>query len=274
MTKQDLKQVHILNLGAGVQSTMLYLMAVDGMLPLDCAIFADTQDEPESVYKHLSWLQTLQGPPIHVTSRGKLSGDLLREENSGGGRFATVPFYIKMPDGTTGMARRQCSKEYKVEVVERYIRRSILNLKPKQRIPKNTEVHQYFGISTDEARRSVGIRKRVHFAHFPLMEMGYTRADCRRVLEIKVPHEVPKSACVFCPFRDDLGWIALRKNPEDWAVAVAVDKALREPGKILKRGLRGELYVHRSCVPLDQVKFRHERQFNMFTTECEGMCGN
>jgi hypothetical protein len=49
------KQIHILNLGAGVQSTALFLMSLDGDLDIvyDAAIFADTGDEPESVYVHL-----------------------------------------------------------------------------------------------------------------------------------------------------------------------------------------------------------------------------
>ena len=35
---------NILNLGAGVQSTALYLMSIDGEVPkFDYAIFADTQ---------------------------------------------------------------------------------------------------------------------------------------------------------------------------------------------------------------------------------------
>ena len=49
------KTFHVLNLGAGVQSTALYLMFAKGDFPekLDYAVFADTQEEPESVYKHL-----------------------------------------------------------------------------------------------------------------------------------------------------------------------------------------------------------------------------
>lgn len=274
LSRRMTKELHILSLGAGVQSTAIYLMAMEGKIRLDHAVFADTQDEPVAVYKHLAWLVSLGGPPIHITSRGKMSVDMMRGENTSGGRFAAVPFFIKMPDGTVGMGRRQCSKEYKVEPVERYIRRSIVGLQPRQRIPKDVEVHQYFGISVDEARRAVRIRERVKHSHFPLLDMDQTRRDCEIYLGARVPHEVPKSACVFCPFRDDAGWMALRKSPEDWAVAVRVDAALREPGRIVKRGLKGELYVHRSCVPLDKVEFRHEKQFNMFTLECEGMCGN
>lgn len=50
----------VLSLGAGVQSTTLFLMSLRGELPpLDAAIFADTQWEPKAVYKHLNWLVQL-----------------------------------------------------------------------------------------------------------------------------------------------------------------------------------------------------------------------
>ena len=48
-----------LSLGAGVQSTVLALMAERGEYGLpkpDVAVFADTGWEPPSVYEHLDWL--------------------------------------------------------------------------------------------------------------------------------------------------------------------------------------------------------------------------
>ena len=44
-----MREYHILNLGAGVQSTTLYLMGMRGELEhdFDVAIFADPQDEPQ-----------------------------------------------------------------------------------------------------------------------------------------------------------------------------------------------------------------------------------
>lgn len=268
-----MRQFHILSLGAGVQSTTVYLLAMEGALHLDYAIFADTGDEPQAVYRHLAWLESLGGPQILRPSRGRLSDDLLRGENSTRQRFAAVPFFTKLPDGSVGMTRRQCSKEYKVEVVERTIRRDIIGLLPRQRMPRDVRVHEYFGISLDEARRTIGIKRRVNYAHFPLIDRGWTRADCVRYLTQRVPHKVPRSACAFCPFHSDWEWMEVRAVPEDWALAVKVDAALREPGRIVNRNMDAQMFAHRSCVPLDQVEFRHERQRNFFNSECEGMCG-
>ena len=269
-----MSEIHILSLGAGVQSTTVYLLAMDGKIRLDHAVFADTGDEPQAVYRHLEWLQGLHGPPIHVASRGRLSDDLMRGQSKAT-RCASVPFFTMDVDGETGMTRRQCSSEYKVEVVERCIRRTIIGLKPQARIPKHVALHQYFGISLDEARRSLGILKRMTRAtpHFPLIDMGWTRADCQRYLADRVPHETPRSACVYCPFHSDAEWMRVRQNPEDWALAVKVDEGLRKPGAIVNRDMDAQMFAHRSCKPLAEVEFKHERQFNLFTTECEGMCG-
>jgi hypothetical protein len=111
------KTYHILNLGAGVQSTALYLMFVNDEMDdaLDCAVFADTQEEPEPVYRHLEWLRSLGGPPILIDTAGKLGDDLINGKNSTGQRFASIPAFTSATPGQTGgMLRRQCTSEYKI----------------------------------------------------------------------------------------------------------------------------------------------------------------
>ena len=102
----------ILNLGAGVQSTTVYLMYVRGEIQpgIECAIFADTGEEPASVYAHLEWLKSLGGPPIIVRSIGRLGDDLVLGRNSTGGRFASIPAFTAAVEGSkAGMVRRQCT---------------------------------------------------------------------------------------------------------------------------------------------------------------------
>lgn len=278
----------ILNLGAGVQSTTLYLMANEACLHgaelLDFAIFADTGDEPAAVYKHLEWLRTIGNIPIMVRTKGRLGDDLSRGRNSTGGRFASIPAFTMDRLGEVGKLKRQCSKEYKIEVIDRAIRRDIIGLEPRQRIPRDVRVTQYFGISLDEARRARSIEKRARgrkwlTVKFPLLSLNMTRADCLNWLKDKVPHQVPKSACVFCPFHSDAEWLHIKQNPEDWSRAVRIDEALRTPGTILHRSLKQAMYLHRSCEPLVQIQFNpkpspREVQTNLnFAQECFGGCG-
>jgi hypothetical protein len=280
-------EYHILNLGAGVQSTTLYLMFMRGEIKpqIDCVIFADTQEEPGAVYRHLEWLQSLKGPEILVRTKGRIGDDLCQGINSTGQRFASVPFFTT--DGkTVGQTRRQCSKEYKTEVIERAIRREVLGLKPRGRVPKGVAVHQYLGISLDEAGRARRIaemfrrEKKWATPHFPLVDTFWTRPDCLNYLSPKVPHQTPRSACVFCPYHSAAEWVHLRDtDPDGWARAVEVDAALRRPGTLVNRGLQQAAYLHRSCKPLDEVVFDtrpkpRDLQLSMsFAAVCEGVCG-
>jgi hypothetical protein len=103
---------HVLNLGAGVQSTVLFLLAIGPApkLHFDVAVFADTGEEPASVYRHLDHLKTLGGPPIWVRSAGRLGDDLMHGRNSTGQRFASIPAFTKDDAGKVGMVRRRCTK--------------------------------------------------------------------------------------------------------------------------------------------------------------------
>lgn len=343
-------ELHILNLGAGVQSTELYMMAMRGQIrPFDFAIFSDTQDEPgsrerqqglpdpeESVYAHLDWLATQAkyldsssplvksspgrkpawqsgnhagpGCPILVRTRGQISADLLRGENSTGQRFASIPAYTATGDGITsdsGMTRRQCTKEYKIEVIDRTIRYELLGLSPGDRVPKGIVVHQYIGISWEERSRAFDIARRFETAetedaiqeglfgeetvisvttgrhqkanwrvHFPLIEDGrhITRDHCSVSLGIHVPHTVHGSACIECPFQDNATW-ARRMAPGPTRDAlISIDTGIRVPGTIVNRNLEQKLYLHKSCLPIDKIDFTNEKQAG-FAMECEGGCG-
>lgn len=281
---------HILSLGAGVQSTALYLMFMRGDIQpqIDAAVFADTQEEPAAVYKHLEWLISLNGPPILVRTIGKLGDDLVHGRNSTGGRFASIPAFTT-PDGgaTVGITRRQCSKEYKTEVINRAIRRDVLGLKPRQRIPRDAHVTSYMGISLDESGRAARITEIFRKEHraftpkFPLIERFMTRANCLDWLKrYGVPHETPRSACTFCPYHSDYEWEQLRlTDPDGWKRAIEVDHALRIHGSVDNRAMDQVLYLHRSCKPLELVVLdtrpdpRKAQLSINFSQECQGMCG-
>ena len=279
--------MRVLNLGAGVQSTTVYLMAHKGELHIDCAIFADTGEEPQAVYRHLEWLQSLGGPPIHFVSQGRLGDDLVNGQSGARRRFATIPAFTHSgrAGDKRGMVRRQCTYEYKIRPIEQFIRRMLLGLKPGQRAPKGALVKQLYGISLEEARRARSIQERLKKTpwlkpEFPLLERMMTRTDCRNwMARFGVPHEVPRSACVFCPYKSDAEWVALRDgDPDGWRRAVEIDEAIRRDGAACNRGLNHTLYLHASCRPLSEVEFKPateaERQLSIsFALECSGMCG-
>jgi hypothetical protein len=264
---KDSTMMHIISLGAGVQSTTMSLMAAHGEItPMpDCAIFADTQWEPDSVYTHLGWLCKQLPFPVHIVTAGNLREAVMSRSNTTGGRFAAVPWFMKMPNGDDAMGRRQCTAEYKL----RPIQKKIVELTGGRR--KNS-AEVWIGISTDEAIRCKPSRVQYIVNRWPLLENHINRNDCLAWLHRKGYPTPPRSACIGCPFHNDGYWRKLKLfGGKDWKNAIEVDEAIR-----VQPGFRGEQYMHRSLVPLkdvDLTTLEDAGQLNMFNNECEGMCG-
>lgn len=264
----------VLSLGAGVQSTTLALMAKFGEMEMpDCAIFADTGAEPESVYTHLHKLIAELPYPVHIISAGNIRDDLVRGTNTGGSkRFASIPFFLDRGKQGIGMARRQCTSEYKIKPIDKELR-ALLGYAPRKRIPaKSVEV--WIGISTDEAIRMKPANSHWKVNRWPLIERSMSRAACQDWLS-RHGWSAPKSACTFCPFRSDESWIAMKAiDPESFEDAVRTDYALRSNGTMGR--INAVPYIHRSCKPLDQVDLRTHAEVgqpDLFMNDCEGMCG-
>lgn len=290
--------LEILSLGAGVQSTALLLMSCEGELPkLDHAIFADTGWEPQAVYDHFNWLSSVAkkyGIPIHVVSNGNIRDDALSAQVAGAslgmtkeqseaakargapqnkGRWASMPlFTLDNESDSLGMIRRQCTSEYKIKPIEKFIRREILGLKPRQHAPKEPVMRQWRGISIDEWQR---VRESDHkwmTVWHPLVDQRISRNGCHKWMEERGYPEPPRSSCLGCPFHHDREWRHIRDNsPEEWAEVVVFDKAIRKCG-----GMRGDVFLHSQRVPLDEVDLRTDAdrgQLSLWQDECSGMCG-
>ena len=79
-----------LSLGAGVQSTVLALMAERGEYDLpkpDVAVFADTGWEPPSVYEHLDWLQEQLSFELVRVNSGNIKDNILRGTSPDGNNY-------------------------------------------------------------------------------------------------------------------------------------------------------------------------------------------
>ncbi len=115
--------LHIISLGAGVQSSTMALMAAAGEItPMPhCAIFADTQAEPASVYKWLDWLEKQLPFPVHHVTKGSLTevSLKLRTRRDGTGMWAKslIPAFVKNPDGSKGIMGRACTADFKVAMI-------------------------------------------------------------------------------------------------------------------------------------------------------------
>jgi hypothetical protein len=255
--------MRVLSLGAGVQSSTLLLMAIHGEIEIDRAIFADTQWEPRATYDWLGGLILAAGHagiPVDTVTAGNLREDAL----SASRRIASMPLHVINQDGTAGMIRRQCTKEYKIRPIQRRLR----ELGADRKHP----VEMLIGISLDEVQRMRDSRVQYVRHAYPLIDRRMTRHDCERWLERHGYSIPPKSACIGCPFMDDGRWRSMRDQaPAEWADAVDFDRRVRRMTRI-----KGEVFLHRSLVPLPMVDLstpQDKGQMDLFGAECEGLCG-
>jgi hypothetical protein len=265
---------NFISLGAGVQSSTMALMAARGEItPMpDGAIFADTQSEPRGVYEWLDKLEKLLPFPIYRVTAGSLRDNILGAMAGTNRMDARPPFFTR----SGGMLRRQCTQDFKILPIMKKIR-ELSGIVPRSRGPKEVSVIQWIGISFDERLRMRDSQFRWLAHRYPLVDMRITRNDCLLWLAYQGLPVPRKSACTFCPYRDNRAWRVMKKDdPDGFADACRVDDAIR-PGIAGPKRPEGEQwFVHRDLIPLRDVDFSsaEERgQTNMFINECEGMCG-
>lgn len=260
-----------LSFGGGVQSTAMLLLADQGEIDCpDVALFADTQCEPQWVYDHIERVRAAVSIPIETVTAGSLTQDAVDRHQGKRSRFAAIPAWTLGSDGRAAPLRRQCTREYKIDPMERWVRNA-LGYRPRQRVKINVEC--FIGISTDEWKRMKPNRTAWIKNRFPLIERGLSRSKCVEVIQasgIQVPW---KSSCYCCPFHSNEYWRQLRdREPKAFEQAASFDSKIRD---MSKSGVDRPVYLHRSCRPLSEVDLTDGGQtyFDFFDAECEGMCG-
>lgn len=263
--------IHVLSLGAGVQSSTVLFMADAGLIePMPkAAVFADVGDEPKAVYEYLAYLRaTIKNIPIVVTSRGTLSKDFLA-----GDKMARPPLFVRTKKGV-GMLGRQCTRNYKVRQVRKAIRMDVLGVSPRAYLAPGI-VSCWIGISTDEAIRAKSADINWLENRHPLIEASMSRLDCLEWTRSRGFRLPPKSSCRYCPYRTNESFRRMRDEaPEEFAAVVAFDEAIRSPEVVTRNG--AVMYVHSSGVPIAEADLRAADEKGLlsgFKSECEGMCG-
>lgn len=288
-----MKPLRVISLGAGVQSTAMLLLALDGEIEADAAVFADTGWEPAAVYTHLEQvtaLAAMRGLPVYHVQSGNIR-DTERQK-----AFYDAPYFLlsdcdrcggvgryrgdlvlhdpcEKCNGTGkthGMARRQCTHQLKLLPIRRKVRELML-----ERGIKGTpegSVEQLIGISLDEYQRMRTSDVKFVVNRYPLIEREWTRHDCKLYLE-RQGVNAPRSACIGCPYHSGREWREMQRDrPEEFADAVAFELEIQHS----EAGLRGKPYLHASRVPLSEVDFSDAEdrgQESMFDDECSGLCG-
>jgi hypothetical protein len=260
----------ILSLGAGVQSSAMALMFAKGVFePMpDVAIFADTQAEPPSVYQWLDWLENELPFPVERVTEGNIATATLKPRTTKDGREYTkydLPVYTLNHDGSRGMAKRQCTQQYKIKPLYNRVR---------ELYGKKVKVTTIMGISWDEIQRMKDPYVKWVVNRYPLIERRVTRDMCIRWMAQEGYPRPPRSACVFCPYHNNTEWARLKnEEPDQFDVAIKYERQLQQLFKN-DSNMRSVPYLHGSCKPLDEIDFTNQDcQEDLFGNECEGMCG-
>ena len=290
--------LEVISLGAGVQSTAMALMAAHGEIePMpDYAIFADTGDEPRSVYDHLDWLRSgnVLPFPVEIVQFSHLGNDVrltaagVKDVAGRDNGYLAPPFFTLNEDGSHGMLRRECTSNYKIRPIQRHLK-VLLGRDPDEPIRVNEPlVRQWIGISADEALRVKQSQVRWVTNWHPLVDQAtregpgphtrwMSRQDCLAWIERHGYPTPPRSACIMCPYKSNAEWRQLRdQQPEAWESAVEFDALIRDMPDYERAGLHkgGKLFLHRSLVPLAEAPIGGDSaQPDLWVGECEGMCG-
>ena len=271
--------IRSISLGAGVQSTVLALMADRGEHGLprpDIAVFADTGWEPPHVYEHLDWLKSQLSFEVVRVDNGNLRDNILKGINPRGAPYLTIPAFLVNPDGSSAMATRQCTSDYKIKPIHDYLRQR-LGLEYGRRAPMGVFAEVWMGISADEAVRAKEGREEWIETKFPLVKLGLSRAHLLNWFDEHYPGRyLPRSSCIGCPYHTDSEWKWLKDHdPKSFQDAVAIDHSLRND-PVVKNGIskRGYAYLHRLRRPLADIDLSNTPDYDsVMMDECEGVCG-
>ena len=233
----------ILSLGWGVQSWTLAAMAALGEIPKpDYAVHADTTHEASGTYAHAKkWTPWLEEHGVRVRTVSA-SGSRIGAVSDDSSKAVMIPAFTTNLQGGDGQIRRQCTSNWKINPIRRFVRSIIGKASP----PSCVEM--IMGISLDEWQRmrtsDVGYITNI----YPLVDQRISRASCVAWLDAHGLDIPPKSACTFCPYHNKDTWRRMKQaGGADWDEAVAVDEVIRHkrPNHVL--------FIHSARHPLAEA---------------------
>lgn len=247
----------ILSCGAGMQSTALALIScrqIHGETKYphvpryDAVIYCDLGIEPVWVIDQVKFIEHAcleAGIPFYI-----LQSDLYRDymDYFGKSRVSGMPFWTLDADGKPGrIGRRACTVDYKILMIQKFVRSYMLGYRPRQRLrEEDIGAHElHIGFSLEEASRSFPSHHRMFENKFPLIDMGWERADTYRYNLEEWGLDSKASACLICPFHKNYFFQHIKHNfPADYANVVQFDDMLEQRQPLSK--IKNRIFLSRS----------------------------
>lgn len=245
--------LQVVSYGGGVQSNALLVLAAAGRVPHRTFLFANVGNDSE----HPSTLRYVREVAMPFAEANGIELTELRRVKQDGS-VPTLWGEIMRPDSRreliptrlgNGMpGRRNCTAEFKIEVVRRWLRAHGATAARPARVA--------IGFSTDEVGRVQRRRENeIERPEFPLIDLGFSRDDCKSVIgEAGLPVP-PRSACYFCPFHRIGTWVEMaRDEPELFERSVRLEAHINARRQAEGRPL---VWLTRHARPLDEVVREH-----------------
>lgn len=251
-----------------MQSTALALMSCEKALAIrkgwhipnpdvpvyDIVIFCDLGMDPSWVMKQWLFIESAcdSAGIRHEMLDTDLYGHIMK--NFGERRTVSVPWWTLGYDGKKSKMPRNCTIDFKVEMISQYIRWKVLGYKKGQRLKDcDKKAHEmHMGFSKEEERRCKESPNPMFINKFPLCVMEWTRAEAYAYCLDVWGLDTKASACSFCPFHQNYFFKYLKENhPDEYAAIVEVDNLLRD--KNPKPPMDSDLFISRSRKRLEDL---------------------
>ena len=247
--------INVWNCGGGTQSAAIAALLVQGRLPMpDVSLIVDTGREKRSTWEYMDavLLPNLARAGIRLNKISKeefATCDIW----STNGETLEIPAFTTQTKGQISKLTNFCSYEWKRRVADRWLRQE-----------GYVDCRKWLGYALDEPRRWLPHADSADI-WLPLVHgVPMRKRDCRPFVLKNGWPDPPGSNCWMCPNQSNAEWLETKRNrPEEFAMAVQIDKQIREKDPFA--------FLHSSGVPLDQVDWS-EPQLD-FVMSCEsGEC--
>lgn len=238
------KPLRVISFGGGVQSTAMLVLANQGKIEgVDAALFSNVGDDSEhpatlDYVRNVAMTRTkiplIELRPV-IKGQEMTLWQLVEQENT-----PSIP--IRFIDG--GPAQRSCTRRFKVEVIQRWLRNNGAT--------KDHPAEVLIGISTDEIQRVNPKRSsKIERAVYPLIDLNLSRSQCQQLIADAGWPVPPKSSCFFCPFRRPQEWAEMRRDePDLFERAASLEDTIN-----VKREQRGKdpVFLTSAGIPMRQA---------------------
>lgn len=242
----------------------------------DAILFCDLGLEPSWVLRQVYFIKQAcewAEIPFYIL-KSNLFEDYMND--FGKKRVVSIPFWSVDETGKKGKMMRNCTLDYKINLMQNFVRWNILGYKKGQRTkPEDLKAHEmHLGFSKEEQHRCSENPHKMFVNYFPLVEMGLERKDNYAYVRDVWGLETKASACTFCPFHRNYFFQYIKKNDlPQYEDLIEFDNMLEREQPNTK--INSKLYISRSrkriaelvpeeCEDAEYFTYRDEQIWNGF----------